>query len=46
MVLNLEAPYFTLGAGAVHCERTFVVTATGSRPLAAQDRSAPVVVAA
>src|SRR5439155_26255129 len=33
MVVNLEAPVFTLGAGAVHCERSFVVSAGGSRPL-------------
>src|SRR5262245_35334155 len=42
MVLNLEAPIFTLGAGAVHCERSFVITAGGSRPLAVQERSTPV----
>jgi Xaa-Pro aminopeptidase len=46
MVVNLVAPVFTLGAGAVHCERSFVVTATGGRPLAEQDRSAPVVTGA
>jgi Xaa-Pro dipeptidase len=42
MVVNLEAPIFTLGTGAVHCERSFVITAGGSRPLAVQDRSTPV----
>jgi Xaa-Pro aminopeptidase len=42
MVLNLEAPVFTLGAGAVHCERSFVLSADGCEPLAVQERSAPV----
>jgi Xaa-Pro aminopeptidase len=42
MVINLEAPVFLRGQGSVHCERSFVVTAAGARPLAAQDRSAPV----
>jgi Xaa-Pro aminopeptidase len=46
MVVNLEAPIFTLGTGSVHCERSFVITAGGSRPLALQDRSAPVQPAA
>jgi Xaa-Pro aminopeptidase len=45
MVVNLEAPIFTLGAGAVHCERSFVVRPGGAEPLAAQERSAPVLVA-
>jgi Xaa-Pro aminopeptidase len=45
MVLNLEAPVFAIGAWSAHCERSFVVTADGSRPLAAQDRQAPLVAA-
>lgn len=44
MVLNLEAPVFILGRGSVHTERSFVVTAGGSRPLVAQERRAPVTV--
>ena len=42
MVVNLEAPLFTLGVRSVHCEQTFVITAEGCRPLVAQDREAPV----
>ncbi|MDX6560714.1 MAG: Xaa-Pro dipeptidase [Gaiellales bacterium] len=44
MVVNLEAPFFSVGELSVHCEQTFVVTASGSRPLIPQDRDAPVVV--
>jgi Xaa-Pro dipeptidase len=43
MVINLEAPLLTPGVRSVHCEQTFVVTATGSRPLIAQDREAPIL---
>jgi Xaa-Pro dipeptidase len=45
MVVNLEAPVFAIGGWSAHCERSFVVTADGSRPLVAQDRSAPLVAA-
>jgi Xaa-Pro dipeptidase len=31
MVLNLEAPYYEIGFGAVHLEDTYVITATGAR---------------
>jgi Xaa-Pro dipeptidase len=43
MVVNLEAPLFTPGVRSAHCERTFVLTAEGCRPLVAQDRHSPVV---
>jgi Xaa-Pro aminopeptidase len=43
MVINLEAPVFVPGLHSVHCERTFVVTENGARPLVPQDRAAPVV---
>ncbi len=42
MVVNLEAPLFTLGRRSVHCEQTFVITAEGCRQLTVQDRDAPV----
>jgi Xaa-Pro aminopeptidase len=45
MVINLEAPVFAIGGWSVHCERSFVVTAAGSRPLTSQDRRAPLVAA-
>lgn len=41
MVINLEAAMFVPGAGSVHMEKSFVVTAGGSEPLIRQDRSAP-----
>jgi Xaa-Pro aminopeptidase len=44
MVFNLEAPLFVLGRGAVHTERSFVVTAGGAEPLVAQERGAPVAI--
>lgn len=44
MVFNLEAPLFVLGHGAVHTERSFVVTAGGAEPLVAQERGAPVAI--
>ena len=44
MVVNLEAPVFVPGAHSVHCERTFVVTEDGARPLVRQDRAEPVTV--
>jgi Xaa-Pro dipeptidase len=43
MVLNLEASVLVLGDRSVHCERTFVVTSDGCRPLAEQYRDAPLV---
>jgi Xaa-Pro dipeptidase len=46
MVVNLEAPVLRPGLRSAHCERTFVVTATGCRPLLHQPREAPVVAAA
>jgi Xaa-Pro aminopeptidase len=42
MVINLEVPIFVPGAGSVHSEQSFVVTADGARPLVPQDRSDPV----
>jgi Xaa-Pro dipeptidase len=45
MVVNLEAPVFAVGGWSAHCERSFVVTAAGSRPLTSQDRQAPLVAA-
>lgn len=42
MVLNLETCIFMLGAGAVHVEKSFRVTSTGSEPLLFQDRIAPI----
>jgi Xaa-Pro aminopeptidase len=41
MVINLEAAMFVPGAGSVHMEKSFVVTAAGSEPLIPQDRRAP-----
>jgi Xaa-Pro dipeptidase len=46
MVLNLEAGLLVVGTRSVQCERTFVVTADGCRPLAAQDRERPLVAGA
>ena len=43
MVVNLEAPVFVPGLHSVHCERTFVVTEAGARPLVPQDRTRPVI---
>jgi len=43
MVVNLEAPLFTPGVRSAHCERTFVLTSDGCRPLVAQDRGSPVL---
>lgn len=43
MVVNLEAPVFVPGSHSVHCERSFVVTTDGARPLVPQERTAPVV---
>jgi Xaa-Pro aminopeptidase len=45
MVVNLEAPVFAIGGWSAHCERSFVVTANGSRPLIDQDRRTPIVAA-
>jgi Xaa-Pro dipeptidase len=42
MVVNLEAPFFTLGRRSVHCEQTFVITADGCEPLVTQPRDAPI----
>jgi hypothetical protein len=41
MVVNLEVCVLTPGTRSVQCERSFVVTAEGARPLVAQDREAP-----
>ena len=41
MVVNLEVCVLTPGARSVTCERTFVVTGDGSRPLVEQDRESP-----
>ncbi len=41
MVINLEAPVFMPGVGSLHVEKTFVLTPTGSRPLAPQARETP-----
>jgi len=38
MVINLEAPFYEVGFGAVHLEDTYVVTATGSRRFARTSR--------
>jgi D-alanyl-D-alanine dipeptidase len=46
MVVNLEAPVLAPGAWSVHCERSFVITEAGSRPLADQDRERPLVLRA
>lgn len=46
MVINLEAPLFMPGIGSLQIERSFVVTASGCRPLAVQDRDRPVLVGA
>ena len=43
MVLNLEAAVLVLGVRSVECEQSFVVTGSGCRPLAAQDREAPLI---
>jgi Xaa-Pro dipeptidase len=43
MVINLEAAVLTPGVRSVHCERTFVVTESGNRPLVHQDRDGPVL---
>jgi Xaa-Pro aminopeptidase len=41
MVNNLEACVFVPGAGSVHMEKTFLVTADGCRPLIPQERGQP-----
>ncbi|MFN8006949.1 MAG: Xaa-Pro peptidase family protein [Terriglobia bacterium] len=41
MVNNLEACVFMPTVGALHVERSYLVTAQGSRPLLSQDRSQP-----
>ena len=46
MVFNLEASILVLGERSVHCERTFVVTSEGCRPLVEQYRDAPLVAGA
>jgi Xaa-Pro dipeptidase len=38
MVINLEAPFYEVGFGAVHLEDTYLVTATGSRRFARTSR--------
>lgn len=37
VVVNIEAPYYLVGKGAVHVEFPFVVAATGNRPLLSLD---------
>jgi Xaa-Pro aminopeptidase len=46
MVVNLEATILVLGERSVHCERTFVVTSDGFRPLTEQYRDAPLLAGA
>ena len=41
MVINLEASILVLGECSAHCEKTFVVTRDGARPLISQDRAMP-----
>jgi len=41
MVNNLEACVFMPTVGAIHMERSYIVTAKGSHPLIEQDRSEP-----
>lgn len=41
MVIDLEAPVFFFGQASLHLEQTFLVTAEGSTPLLAQERSTP-----
>jgi Xaa-Pro aminopeptidase len=43
MVVNLEAPIFLPGVASLHIEETYVITASGSRPLVPQQRSAPFI---
>ena len=42
MVLNIEAPLCLAGVGSLHLEQSVVVTGSGSRPLAEQQRDRPV----
>ena len=42
MVLNIEAPLCLAGIGSLHLEQSVVVTGSGSRPLAEQQRERPV----
>ena len=42
MVLNIEAPLCLAGVGSLHLEQSVVVTGSGSRPLAEQQRERPV----
>ena len=41
MVVNLEVSIFRLETGALHIEKSFLVTATGCQPLIPQDRVLP-----
>ena len=41
MVVNLEVSIFRLETGALHIEKSFLVTATGYQPLIPQDRVLP-----
>ena len=43
MVVNLETPIYAPPHMSLHVERTFIVTPTGGRPLAHQDRDRPVI---
>jgi Xaa-Pro aminopeptidase len=45
MVVNLEAPLFMPGVGALQVEQSFVITADGYRGLVPQDRSRPWIAA-
>ena len=43
MVLNMESAIFVPAIGAVHIEKSYLVTAAGSVPLVEQDRSGPFI---
>ena len=44
MVINLEAGLFLFGVGSLQCERTFLITSHGYRPLVPQGRAQPLTV--
>lgn len=43
MVVNLELPLYLFGAGSLHMEQTFAITATGSRRLDSSEPTEPIV---
>jgi len=43
MVINLETPYYYLGVGSFHIEKSFVVTTRGFRELIPQKRETPFI---